>query len=255
MKDGFFPLWQKNGVSWSVDRGDIISLLQEASFGNSWLMPRGTNYTFLVKLSTALAGESLAIYKPRSGEAPLFDFPDGTLYKREHAAFVVSEALGWRLVPPTVIRDGPHGVGSVQLFIESDPTAHYLVFGKRRVEESRKIALFDYLVNNADRKAGHCLEGYDGRVWLIDNGLTFNDAPKLRTVVWDFQGEPVPADALEDLVRFKVGFSGPQGPAAALSSLLSRAEIRALQERLEAIIAQPVFPRPGYYRSVPWPPI
>lgn len=246
---------QQKITHWSADREDILSLLSGATMGPCHLIPRGSNYTFLVELVSETAGQSWAIYKPRKGEAPLYDFPSDTLYKREYAAYLVSEALGWRLVPPTVIRNGPHGIGSVQLFIESDPGVHYFLFKERRVKEARRIAAFDMVTNNADRKAGHCLEGFDGRVWLIDNALTFNCAPKLRTVVWDFQGEGIPPDLVDDLLRLRRKLSNAGPLSAELSLLLSADELDALSQRLDAIVRTPVFPRPGYYRSVPWPPV
>ncbi len=249
------PLWQRNGLSWSPYRSDILSLLHKATVDECRLIPRGSNYTFLVTLSGADSGRSAAVYKPRSGEAPLYDFPDNTLYKREYAAYLVSQALGWNMVPPTIIRDGPHGVGSVQLFIEADQRVHYFVFKDRQLAEVKKIAAFDFVTNNADRKAGHCLEDYDGKIWLIDNGLTFNAAPKLRTVVWDFQGEEVPAEVVTDLERLRRKLSGMGGLRTRLSSLLSQSEMKALQKRLDTLILTPEFPRPGYHRSVPWPPI
>ncbi|MDO8674213.1 MAG: SCO1664 family protein [Dehalococcoidia bacterium] len=255
MQDHSQTTWQQNRTSWAVDRVGILSLLRDATIGAIHLIPHGSNYTFLVQLTSDTAGQSWAIYKPRKGEAPLYDFPDGTLFKREYAAYLVSEALGWRLVPPTLVRDGPHGVGSVQLFIESDPNVHYFLFKDRRIEEARKTAAFDLVVNNADRKAGHCLEGFDGKLWLIDNGLTFNYAPKLRTVVWDFQGEDIPPTLVDDLARLRQAILAPGTLSAELASLLSIEEMRAFEERLEETIGNPVFPRPGYYRSVPWPPV
>ena len=152
------------------------------------LLPNASNHTARVKSTEE---ELLAVYKPRRGEAPLWDFPEGTLCAREVAAYVVSRALGWPNVPATVLRDGPYGVGSVQRFVPHDPEEHYFTLAGRFPEEFRRVAAFDLVVNNADRKSGHCLLGEDGRVFLVDHGVCFSDEPKLRTVIWDFIGDPV----------------------------------------------------------------
>jgi uncharacterized repeat protein (TIGR03843 family) len=213
---------------------------------------RGSNYTFLVKLRGDDGSESLAIYKPRQGEAPLWDFPRGTLYLREYVAHLVAEALGWHFVPPTAIRDGPYGVGSMQLVVPHDPRHHYLTLRNRFPEDFRRICLFDWLANNADRKAGHCLLGADGRIWGIDHGLTFHWEPKLRTVIWDFAGEPVPAALLGDVRRLLTRLEAADGFADQLRSLLSGQEVKALIERLRLILSRPVFPEPTGW-AIPWP--
>lgn len=214
---------------------------------------RGSNDVFLVTLE--VNGENVrGIYKPRRGEAPLWDFPDGTLYRREHAAYLVSQTLGWPLVPPTVIRDGPHGVGSVQWFVPARPLTDYRSLLARHTAELREVAVFDYVVNNADRKAGHCIEGLDGRLWMIDHGLTFNAVPKLRTVIWDFTGAPVPSRLTQSLQACRAALSNGGALQQALSCLLDAAELQALERRLSRIIEKPVFPGPATYRSVPWPP-
>ncbi|MGH9101588.1 MAG: SCO1664 family protein, partial [Acidimicrobiales bacterium] len=164
-------------------------------------MPWSSNATFLV--SCTLGGvEMAAIYKPSRGERPLWDFPGG-LDRREAAAYELSQLLGWDMVPETVLRgDGPLGPGSLQRFVEADFSQHYftLVEDASHGEALRRIACFDLVANNADRKSGHCLLGTDGQIWAIDNGLCFHDQPKLRTVMWDFAGEPIPPAMLEDLV-------------------------------------------------------
>src|SRR5690606_34583588 len=150
-------------------------------FTSCELIPWGSNYTFAAALVDQQGGRCLAVYKPRRGEAPLYDFPSGTLFLRERAAYLAARLLGWDFIPPTIIRTGPHGIGSVQLFVEAEENAHYFEFHRQRAAELQSMALFDLLVNNADRKAGHCLLGKDGRVWGIDHGLTFHHLPKLRT--------------------------------------------------------------------------
>ncbi len=144
---------------------------------------------------------TLAIYKPQRGERPLWDFPSGTLGRREVATYLVAEAVGWGLVPPTVLREGPYGSGSVQLFVEAQEEIHFFTIqdDARYADDLRRLAALDVICNNADRKAGHCLVDVDGRLWAIDNALTFHVDPKLRTVIWDFAGTPLPARIGSDL--------------------------------------------------------
>ncbi len=155
------------------------------------LLPNASNAAFLARCRAG-DEERFAVYKPSRGETPLWDFPEGTLHRREVAAFVVAAALGWPNVPPTVLRDGPEGPGSLQLFVRFQVGEHYFTLQDERREDFRRVALFDLVVNNADRKAGHCLLGEDGRIWVIDHGVCFSDEPKLRTVIWDFLDEPIP---------------------------------------------------------------
>ncbi len=213
----------------------------------------GSNDVFLVTLG--VKNETVrGIYKPRRGEAPLWDFIDGTLYQREYAAYLVSRTLGWPLIPPTVIRNGPHGVGSVQWFVPAHPLTDYRSLFARRAAELKEVAVFDYVVNNADRKAGHCLEGLDGRLWIVDHGLTFNAVPKLRTVIWDFIGAPVPPELMPSLEACRKLLGNGGALRQTLSRLLDAAEMEALERRLSRIIERPLFPEPTSYHSVPWPP-
>lgn len=240
-------------TAWPADRADVMTLLEESEVDSYGLIPWGSNYTFLITLQHPTAGCSHAVYKPRRGEAPLGDFPDGTLYRRERAAYVVSKSLGWDLVPPTVIRDGPYGVGMVQLFVDADTNAHYFTFGPEIPEVARRIALFDCVINNTDRKAGHLLRTFEGRVWAIDHGLTFHSAPKLRTVIWDFAGEPFPRALVGDLVALLGAFNDIDSPLAELRTLLSLRECEAIRTRIERLLDQGMYPHPTSYRSVPWP--
>ena len=218
------------------------------------LLPNASNHTFLAR---ARAGdeEVLAVYKPRRGETPLWDFPEGTLCAREVAAYVVSRTLGWPNVPATVLRDGPYGVGSAQRFVEHDPEEHYFTLAERFPAEFRRVAAFDIVVNNADRKAGHCLLGEDGRIFLVDHGVCFSDEPKLRTVIWDFVGEPLEEQARADVRRLADEVRA--GPVQdELTNLLSPAELDALGARAEAVGSMERFPEPGPdRRPFPWPPI
>jgi hypothetical protein len=219
------------------------------------LLPRSSNYTFLAR-ATAGEDEALVVYKPRRGEAPLWDFPDGTLCRREVAAYVVSRALGWPDVPPTVLRDGPEGEGSVQLFVEFDPTQHYFTMADTRPDEFRPVAAFDLIVNNADRKSGHCLSATDdGRVFVVDHGVSFSVEPKLRTVIWEFAGEPIPS-ALRDDARRVAGELGDGGALReALVPLLAPDEIEATARRAQAVAGAERYPYPAGERPYPWPPV
>ena len=224
------------------------------------LMPRSSNYTFLASVRDPAAEaddtDLMAIYKPRRGEIPLWDFPDGTLAQREVAAYVVSRWLGWPFVPPTVLRDGPEGIGSAQLFIEFDPQAHYFTMQDEYVEAFRDVALFDAIINNADRKAGHCLRARDGRIFLIDHGVCFNRDDKLRTVIWEYLGEPIAPGRLDDLTRLSAALADAADPLRTqLGDLLADDEVEAMRARVDALLAAGTFPEPGDERPYPWPPI
>ena len=243
-----------NGIPLPLDR--VASLLQDGTLTLEGLMPDSSNYTFLVRVCHEEL-EGLAIYKPRRGERPLWDFPRGTLCQREAAAYLVSEALGWRLVPPTVLRDAePHGFGSVQLFIDADPQMHYFSLQGGFDDALQRLAAFDIVVNNADRKGGHVLLGNDGRIWAIDHGITFHVEPKLRTVIWEFAGEPLPTAIAEQIAIFSERLETPDDDIPeALSALLDPQEVNALKRRAERLLRRGRFPSPGNGRSMPWPPI
>ena len=237
----------------TVPDAEILALLGRGELEIMGLLPRSSNSTFLARVTDGET-ESLAVYKPVAGEAPLWDFPEGTLAAREVAAFVLAEALGWPHVPPTLLRDGPHGPGSVQRFVAFDPQQHFFTMQDERPDDFRRIALFDAIANNADRKSGHCLLSEDGEVFVIDHGVCFNAEPKLRTVIWDFEGEPVPDDLLTGLRALEpVLAAGPVREA--LEALLSASEVSALERRLGAIVADGRFPVPGPGRPYPWPPV
>jgi hypothetical protein len=233
----------------------IPRALAEGAIEVLGLMPDSSNDTLLVRCR-ADGQECFAIYKPARGETPLWDFPDGTLHRREVAAYVVADALGWPNVPPTVLREGPLGPGSVQLFVRYDAAEHYFTLGAERADEFRRIALFDLIVNNADRKAGHCLLGEDGTIWVIDHGVCFSDEPKLRTVIWDFVDEPIPGDLRDDMAGLGVELSTASPTRLALDALLAAAEVDATAERLERLLTSGRFPEPEPgVRPIPWPPI
>jgi hypothetical protein len=214
------------------------------------LLPGSSNYTFLARLGDE---GPLVVYKPRRGESPLWDFPEGTLCTRETAAYVVCTALGWSYVPPTILRDGPHGIGMVQQFIEHDPKYHTFNLTPEHDSELKEIALFDLIVNNADRKGGHVLRDSQGQLWAIDHGVCFHVQPKLRTVLWDYVGDPIPQDALQAIATLREEVRG--GLAERLQELLFPEEIESLLGRAESLLADKVFPEPGPGRPYPWPPI
>lgn len=225
-----------------------MSLLAEGEVEVLGRMPWSSNATFLTSVCLGDA-TTRAIYKPHRGERPLWDFPDG-LYRREVAAYALSEALGWGLVPETVVRDGPLGVGSLQRFVDADFSEQYFTLVERPEHQGvlRAVAAFDLVANNADRKGGHCLLGLDGRVYGIDHGLCFHADPRLRTVVWDFVHEPIPENLLADLARLAVD------PPANLSGLLSEREIDKLAARAKAVVRRGTYPDPGpSRRPYPWP--
>lgn len=232
---------------------EVWEMLAHGLMGDCRLAPEGSNDTFYTTVSHDTYGQHQVVYKPRQGEAPLWDFPPGTLYLREYAAYLLSEALGWGFVPPTVIRKGVYGVGSVQLYVESQSSANYFTLRDTYREEFLRFCAFDVIANNADRKASHCLLGNDGFIWAIDHGITFHSQPKLRTVIWDFAGEAVPEAILQDLRGLRESFEKPGGFCQQLSDLLRADEVEALRQRAESLLERRVFPHPGPRRSVPWP--
>ncbi|KRE79311.1 SCO1664 family protein [Arthrobacter sp. Soil763] len=229
--------------------GRELTLLTEGSVELLGLIPRSSNQTFLVQV-TCGEEEGYAVYKPEAGERPLSDFEPG-LYKRERAAYLLSESLGWGFVPPTVVReDAPLGGGSLQWFIESDFQQHYFTLFEDSPEthaELARIALFDFVANNTDRKSGHVLRGDDGRIWGIDHGLFFSAAFKLRTVIWDFAGEPIPEALLADIAPLA------EAVPAELAELLDADEVTALQRRVQRMLVAGSLPVDRTGMRYPWP--
>ncbi len=241
----------------STQADDPFRLLLNGAVERLELIPWGSNYTFATALRGQDGATCLAVYKPRRGEVPLRDFPSGTLYKREVAAYKLSLHLGWDLVPPTVVReDAPHGIGSLQLYVQprTDGSATFERLRRSHREDLCRMALFDLLVNNADRKGAHCLLDVGDHLWGIDHGLTFHDVFKLRTVIWDFCGSPFPEKLLRPLRSIRSDPVRVGAIEADLRPLLSERELRALFDRWDRLLAAPCFPELDPYRNVPWPP-
>ena len=223
----------------------VQDVLRHGEILSCQLTRLGSNYTFVV--NAALDGvEAYGIYKPRDGEAPLWDFPNGTLYKREYAAYLLSDLLGWDLVPFTIIRDGPYGVGSVQEFIEHDPKENYYTLGGEFADQLRVVCCFDMVANSTDRKPNHLIISPDGKLWSIDHGLTFHSDVKIRTVIWDFGGDPIPDTLLDSLTEFQARLNGPEKSMPnrflELLALLDPAEREALKGRLEWVLTERTYP-------------
>lgn len=237
---------------------NLLEVLQQSPFEIEGKFLWGSNYTFLAKVTTPQDALQ-AVYKPTRGERPLWDFPQASLARREVAAFWASQALEWELVPPTVYRRrGPLGAGSLQVYIEHDPEYHYFNFSPEDIQRLRPTAIFDLLLNNADRKGSHILVDPNRHIWLIDHGLCFHSEDKLRTVLWDFAGEAIPENLLADLERFKNELSLPAGSAGSSVSLLltylRKGEIASLLRRTDFLLERKTFPTPDpSRRQYPWP--
>jgi len=234
----------------------LLEVLQKGTIeGEYGVMRWSSNYTFLLSIAHE-SMTTMAVYKPRKGERPLWDFPDGTLCNREMASFLTSHELGWQIVPPTVLREGPHGLGSMQFFINHDPNINYFSFDEKFRPQLQKMAAFDIIVNNADRKGGHCLVDQREHLWGIDHGITFNVDHKLRTVIWDFAGELIPDDLLAAIEQLYNKLNDPNAEfLTRLCELIETAEINAFKNRLRKLLQQKHYPKPGAGPNYPWPPV
>lgn len=227
----------------------VLELLGSGDMEVLGLLPYASNATLLARVSSG-DSETLAVYKPRRGERPLWDFPDGTLCRREYAAWLVDDVLGWELVPPTVLRDGPAGFGAVQLWVEEEEVDVRDLL-QSHPDDLRRIALFDAVVNNADRKAGHLVVDSAGKLWSIDHGICFSAEEKLRTVIWAFEGDEISEELLADIDRFRASAE----TFASLAEQLASDEIDALCDRVSMLLRAGRYPSPGPGgRHVPWPP-
>jgi uncharacterized repeat protein (TIGR03843 family) len=232
---------------------DLETALGRAELQVVGRMRWSSNATFLAQARVD-GLEISVVYKPRRGERPLWDFPEGTLCEREVAAYRVSRALDWGIVPVTVLRDGPFGEGSVQAFVDHDPQEHYFTLLAGREDRFRRFAAFDVLVNNADRKGGHCLYDEGSTVVVgIDHGLTFHPMWKLRTVIWDFAGERLVGGDAEDVQRLLCELESGGAVGRELGDLLDPVEVGTIGDRGRALLSSGLpFPEDGY-RSTPWP--
>jgi hypothetical protein len=225
-----------------MDSETALTALREGEITVQGEFVWGSNYTFLAQVhynETSLS----AVYKPSRGQRPLWDFAPATLAHREAAAYLVSQSLGWGLVPPTIYR-------------RRDPEYHYFNMTEEDRLRLRPVALFDILVNNADRKGSHILRDPDGHLWLIDHGLCFHQDDKLRTVIWDFTGQPIPADLITDLSQFAQALENSTGVSEALYQHVNQAEFLALVARARALVSAGHFPDPPEdRRAYPWPPV
>ncbi len=232
---------------------DVHRLLRDGEIVGIELIPWGSNYTFCATIQSDTA-QCLGVYKPRRGERPLWDFPSGTLYRREYAAYLVSQAIGWPFIPLTTIRDGPHGIGSMQLFVEAEPPRSIRELQNPEDLSLARIAAFDFITNNADRKAGHILRDASGKLWGIDQGLCFNVDPKVRTVLIHYCGQPVPPRVLKELEAFRADTTRLHGLLRALRRGLDADEVEAFLRRLDRMLERRAFPTVDGRRAVPWPP-
>jgi uncharacterized repeat protein (TIGR03843 family) len=233
---------------------EALALLRTGELSIEGRVVDASNATFYCAV-TADGRSAACVYKPVAGERPLWDFPDGTLAEREVAAYEVSAASGWDVVPPTVYRDGPAGPGMVQLWVDADETVDIARFMRRRdVERLREIAVFDAVVNNADRKGGHLLPLPSGHVYGVDHGVTFSVEDKLRTVLWQWAGSRLPGPACDVLARLRQELDGALGER--LGELLTRREVRQTRHRIDRLLATRRHPEPtGEWPAMPWPPI
>ncbi len=237
---------------------DLIATLKAGKVKEKGLLPYSSNTSFLVVIDDGQCSVP-AVYKPQKGENPLWDFEWGTLCQRETAAYEISTALGWQLVPPTVLREGTRGLGSIQFYIDHDPNTHYFTVqaDARFATTLRQLSLFDFIINNADRKSGHCLIGTDQRLWAIDHGICFHTEYKLRTVIWEFSCEPIGDDLMADLVNLRKQIKNRNSDlTATLCQLLAENERTAMLARLDYLLRQQAYPSPQpNRRNYPWPPV
>jgi uncharacterized repeat protein (TIGR03843 family) len=247
-----------------LDHGDAVRLLATGRLTVEALIADASNITLYCRVTPRRrrgnareiprVDGAACVYKPIRGERPLWDFPDGTLAHREVAAYLVSEATGWRVVPPTVLRGGPLGRGTVQLWIEVDGSVDLLDLFQSDHPALRRMALFDHVVNNGDRKIGHLLPVPGGHVYGIDHGVCFAEEPKLRTVLWGWRGQALTPAETGVLHRLRAALGEDLG--GALRAHLSDDEIAATVRRIDLLLAGGIFPQPDPDRRViPWPPV
>ncbi|MGI8627808.1 MAG: SCO1664 family protein [Geodermatophilaceae bacterium] len=230
-----------------------MELLRTGTIEVTGRLVDASNVTLIAEIST---DEEIAecVYKPIAGERPLWDFPDGTLAGREVATYLVSAASGWRVVPPTVLRDGPFGPGMVQLWMDGEPTVDLIELARSDRPALRRMAVLDVVVNNADRKGGHLIPMPDGHVYGVDHGICFSTSPTLRTLLWRWAGRPLSDEAVETLERLSVELYADLGDA--LEEHLTVTEVRQTRRRVADLLRAGIHPEPsGDWPALPWPPI
>jgi len=240
----------------TIASDDVVAALRGGELEVIGRLRGSSNNAMVVRVDGR--DDLLAVWKPTRGEQPLFDFPIGTLTRREVAAHLVSEAIGWGIVPPTLLREGPYGEGMVQQWIDVDPTIDIVAMIVGDDERLRRIAVFDAVVNNTDRKGGHLLPIPGGHLYAVDHGVTFSVVPKLRTLLWAWEGEPFDDEERAGLERVRAGLENRAGGtlATGLRELLAAPEVEATRIRVEELLAAGVFPSPNpEWPAIPWPPI
>jgi hypothetical protein len=239
-------------VAVTLELDDVLRLLRAGELSVEGRLVDASNATLYC--AATLDGVTAAVvYKPVRGERPLWDFPDGTLAGREVGAYLVSQATGWDLVPPTVLREGPFGPGMCQLWVDVDDTRDLVALARSDHPDLRRMAVLDAVINNADRKGGHLLPREDGRVQGVDHGICFSAEDKLRTLLWQWRGRRLPAEAVEVLSELRALIDGPLG--AALHELLTVTEVQATTARIDRLLASGRHPHPSPdWPAIPWPP-
>ncbi|MDX6287207.1 MAG: hypothetical protein QOG53_2692 [Frankiales bacterium] len=236
----------------AIDVSEALHLLREGTLSVEGRLVDASNATLFCEVSLDEVAAA-CVYKPIAGERPLWDFPDGTLAHREVAAYAVSEALDWGVVPPTVMRDGPFGPGMCQLWIDVDESVDLGALARADLPQLRRMALFDAVVNNADRKGGHLLPLPDGHIFGVDHGVCFSIEDKLRTLLWGWRGTRIEPEFLDALRTLRADLDGSLG--AELRGLLSRAEVTATRRRVDRMLREGCYPQPSEdWPAVPWPP-
>ncbi|HMN27732.1 MAG TPA: SCO1664 family protein [Caldilineaceae bacterium] len=242
----------------ALTESEVIDTLRTGKVEEKGILPYSSNTSFLVTVRDANLALP-AVYKPQRGENPLWDFEWGTLCCRETAAYLISNILDWGLVPPTVLRNGTRGLGSIQFYVDHDANVHYFSVQSdaRFATTLRQLALFDFVVNNADRKSGHCLIDEHQRLWAIDHGICFHTEYKLRTVIWEFSGQPIEDTLLDDLAELRKTLADPKSSLQhQLCGLLHEDEVKALVTRLNHLLRSREYPSPQpHRRNYPWPPV
>ena len=232
---------------------DALTLLSSGTLRIEGRLIDASNTTLYCSASLD-AVDAACVYKPAIGERPLWDFPDGTLGRREVAAYELSTATGWRIAPPTVYRDGPLGPGMAQLWIDVDEAVDVVALLRGRSDQLRRMAVFDVVINNADRKGGHVLPTRSGHLYGVDHGVSFHVDPKLRTLLWQWAGEPLPDDSMDTLRSLRGALNGDL--ADRLHQLLTNREVRRTMRRIDLLLASGRHPWPSGNRpAIPWPPM